>query len=254
MRISIMQPGYLPWLGFFELMQGCELFVLLDDVPYTKKDWRSRNRIRTQEGFQWLTVPVLSRGKRGQLITEAKIDNTASWGKRHLQAIKWNYSKAKFFSRYIGYFEKIYARKWDYLLDLDSEIIRWLAEEFCIFTPVVKASDLGIKGLSGNLRVIEICKRLKATTLYDGAGAIPFIDGRLFTGAGIDVVFQNYAHPVYTQTLRPFFPFMSAIDLLFNEGSNSKDIILSGKGQPVQAISSVDPVISISHATVKRGL
>jgi len=249
-----MQPGYLPWLGFFELMQDCELFVLLDDVPYTKKDWRSRNRIRTQEGFQWLTVPVLSRGKRGQLIAEARIDNAVFWGKKHLQSIKWNYSKAKCFNRYIGYFEEIYARNWDYLFDLDSEIIRWLAEQFYIFTPIVKASDLGIKGLSGNLRVIEICKRLKATTLYDSAGAIPFIDRLLFAEAGINVVFQNYTHPVYTQTLRPFFPFMSAIDLLFNEGANSKDIISSGKSQLVEASSIVASVLSISHATVKRDL
>jgi len=226
-----MQPGYLPWLGFFELMQGCELFVFLDDVPYTKKDWRSRNRIRSQEGFQWLTVPVLSRGKRGQLISEAKVDNTVLWGKKHLKAIKWNYSKARCFNQYIGYFEEIYAKSWDYLLDLDLEMIRLLAEQFCILTPVIKASDLGIEGLSGNLRVIEICKRLSATTLYDSAGAIPFIDGCLFAEAGIRVVFQSYAHPVYTQTLQPFLPFMSAIDLLFNEGANSKDILLSGKGQ-----------------------
>ncbi|MEI7752650.1 MAG: WbqC family protein [Candidatus Omnitrophota bacterium] len=237
-----MQPGYLPWLGFFELMQGCELFVFLDDVPYTKKDWRSRNRIRTQAGFQWLTVPVLSRGKRGQLISEAKVDNTIPWGKKHLQAIKWNYSKARCFNQYISYFEEIYAKSWDYLLDLDLEMIRLLAEQFRILTPAVKASDLGIKGLSGNLRVLEICKRLNATTLYDSAGAVPFIDGRLFAEAGIHVVFQRYAHPVYTQTLQPFLPFMSAIDLLFNEGANGKDILLSGKGQHlVEAASKVAP-------------
>lgn len=100
MKIAIMQPGYLPWLGFFELMYNCDIFVLLDDVQYTKKDWRSRNRIRTKGGWIWLTVPVFTKNKRFQFINEVKINYFEDWGRKHLESIKINYSRTRYFNIY----------------------------------------------------------------------------------------------------------------------------------------------------------
>jgi WbqC-like protein family len=228
MRIAIMQPGYLPWLGFFELMQNCDLFVVLDDVQYTKRDWRSRNRIRTKEGWMWLTVPVLVKNRRGQHIRDTKINNDCPWKEKHLKSLKSNYSKARYFNGCIGELEGIYRKDWAFLLDLDMEIILFMAHHFAIKTNIALASSLGIHGLGGNDHILEICRKLGANELYDSAGAKPFIDLNLFENANIKVVFQEYRHPIYAQIHQPFLPHMSAIDLLFNAGANGKALILKG--------------------------
>lgn len=228
MKISIMQPGYLPWLGFFELIANCELFVLLDDVQYNRKFWRNRNKIRTSGGWAWLTVPVLHKGRREQLIKDVEINNTVSWQRKHLHALEINYAKARFFDKHISFFRDIYRRPWSNLFDLDNEIILFLCSEFDIATSIVRSSSLGITGVMGNQRIIELCRKLKATVLYDSAGARPFIDNKLFEENFIKVIFQEYRHPAYAQVQQPFIPHMSAVDLLFNEGRQGKAIIMSG--------------------------
>ena len=227
MKISIMQPGYLPWLGFFELMARCDLFVILDNVQFTKKDWRSRNRIRTKDGWIWLSVPVLSKHRKTQLITETKINNDRHWGQDHLQSLKIHYAKAPYLKDYIPFFEDIYNRKWDYLLDLDMAIIVHLAEQLNISTTIIQASNLPIPEVSGNQRILEICRVTRAHELYDSNGAIAFINTALFHEAGINLTFQDYPHPEYRQIYKPFLAYMSVIDLLFNEGPQSKEIILN---------------------------
>lgn len=221
-----MQPSYLPWLGFFELMANCDLFVLLDDVQYTKKDWRSRNEIRTKDGCIWVTVPILTKNRRKQPIMEARINNNYPWSQKHLKALKVNYSKSAYYKKYIDFFEHVYNQRWEYLIDLDIEIISFMAEQFGISTPFIRSSALSIYGYSGNGRILEICKRLKANELYDSAGARAFIDLNIFEQEGIKVIFQDYIHPVYRQVYQPFLSYMSAIDLLFNEGPKSKSILL----------------------------
>jgi hypothetical protein len=228
MRVAIMQPGYLPWLGFFELMQNCDLFVVLDDVQYTKRDWRSRNRIRTKEGWMWLTVPVLVKNKSGQHIRDTKVNNDCPWKEKHLKSLKGNYSKACYFNDCIEELESIYRKDWVFLLDLDMEIILFLAHHFAIKTNITLASSLDIHGLGGNAHILEICRKLGANELYDSAGAKPFIDLNLFENANIKVVFQEYRHPVYMQMHQPFLPHMSAIDLLFNAGANGRALIIKG--------------------------
>ncbi|MBU1995662.1 MAG: WbqC family protein, partial [Candidatus Omnitrophica bacterium] len=167
MRISIMQPGYLPWLGFFELIDQCDQFVILDDVQYTKRDWRSRNKIRTKNGWIWLTVPILSKGREEQLIKDVEINNDISWNNDHLNSIKINYSKAPFFDKYIEFFETLYNQRWEHLIDLNMDIIYFLTKEINISTPFVLSSSLSISNLSKNQRIIEICKKLNADELYD---------------------------------------------------------------------------------------
>jgi hypothetical protein len=221
-----MQPGYLPWLGFFELMARCELFVVLDDVRFTKRDWRSRNRIRTKEGWIWLTVPALSKNRSGQLILDTKINNEEHWRQTHLKCLKIHYARAPYFKKYINFFEDAYTRSWDLLIDLDMAIILFLAQTMHIMTPIIRSSELGIRDVSGNERILAICAKLQARDLYDSQGAKDFINLPFFNERGIRVEFQEFPHPIYRQVYDPFLPYMSAVDLLFNEGPRSKDIIL----------------------------
>lgn len=229
MKIVIMQPGYLPWLGFFELMCNCDLFVLLDDVQYTKKDWRSRNRIRTQKGWMWLTVPVLTKGKFNQCILDVRIDNSINWQRKHLNSIVSNYSPAPFFKKYIQHLAQIYTNRWEYLIDIDLELIRFLSWELGIRTPLLRSSKLNIK-TEANQRVIDICKKVGADILYDSHGALDFIEHRRFEEEKITVLFQDYSHPVYKQVFEPFVSHMSVLDLILNYGHNSLDILL-GRNQ-----------------------
>lgn len=220
-----MQPGYLPWLGFFELVYNCDLFVLLDDVQYTKKDWRSRNRIRTKDGWIWLTVPVCIKHKQLQLINEAKINPYTDWRRKHLKALEINYHRAKYFSNYFPYFVKLYARDWEYLLDLDAEIISWLMDALNIKTPIIKSSSLNMKGRKED-KIINICKKLGAAELYDSKAAQNILDLDKFNEEKIRIKFQDFQHPIYRQTYEPFLPYMSVIDLLFQCGPESLNILL----------------------------
>lgn len=226
MRVAIMQPGYLPWLGFFELMAKSDLFVLLDTVQYNTRSWRSRNRIRTKYGWMWLTVPVLVKRKFKQLIKEVKINNQIPWHRKHLRSLYINYSRASFFKEYISDLERIHLKSWEYLVELDLELINFFVKKLGIATPLIRSSELNISG-KGNEYIINICKRLKADELYDSQGAKGFIVKELFYKEGIRVTFQNYQHPIYEQVYKPFIPYMSTLDLLFNCGKESLKILNS---------------------------
>jgi hypothetical protein len=225
-RIAIMQPGYLPWLGFFELMANCDLFIFLDDVQYTKRDWRNRNRIRTNNGWQWLSVPVFNKNKREQLIKDVQINNQEHWQKQHLGALKINYNKSKFFGFIFPELEDIYAKGTDKLLDLNLALTGLLAKKLSIQTPCLFSSEFKIKS-TRTQRVLEICRLLKADELYDSMAAADFLDLALFEQENIKVKFQNYIHPVYNQVYKPFIPYMSALDLLFNYGKDALPVINS---------------------------
>lgn len=225
MRIAIMQPGYLPWLGFFELMLNCDLFVLFDDVQYTKKDWRSRNRIRSKDGWMWLSVPVMTKGKQFQLINEARIAYSSDWRNKHLKAVEINYRKARYFTEYFTRFKKILSFDWEYLVELDLELIKWLSIELGIHKEIIKSSSLKTGGRRDD-KIIAVCKALKADELYDSMAAASFLDVQRFQAEGVRLLFQNYVHPVYVQVYSPFVPFMSSLDLLFNYGPQSTEIFL----------------------------
>jgi hypothetical protein len=225
MVIGILQPGYLPWLGFFEQMYRSDVFVIYDDVQYDKEGWRNRNRIKTANGIQWLTVPVLLKGSDSQMIFDVKIDNKTNWRKKHLTAIRQNYSKAPCFKDYIGIFEDAYARDWDLLVALDMYFIQTLAE--CLgmgHKNIVRSSSLDIRG--GRIeRLIKICEFFGADVFYEGASGKNYIDEIEFLAKGVNVEFQNYRHPVYRQLYGNFIPCLSVIDLLFNHGTESLKII-----------------------------
>ncbi len=225
--IGILQPGYLPWLGFFEQMHRSDIFVIYDDVQYDKGSWRNRNRIKTAGGLQWLTVPVHIRFEEHPLINEVRIDNNAGWKKKHLSSIRQNYSKAPFYRQYAGIFEEAYSREWEYLVDIDMHFILELADCLGIGEKkkkIVRSSSLGISG-DRIERLIGICRYFGASIFYEGAAGRSYIDPESFARHGIKVEFQNYRHPVYSQMHGAFVPYLSAIDLLFNEGARALAVL-----------------------------
>ncbi len=207
----ILQPGYLPWLGFFEQLAKSDVFVIYDDVYYDKHGWRNRNRIKTPQGAQWLTVPIRV-DFRETIIRDVKIDNNQIWPKKHIKTVKQNYSSSLFFDRYFGAFEAIIGKKWEYLIDLDMELTYWLAEELDIKRNIMFSSDLNVQGDRIN-RLIKICKKVGANKFYEGAAGKNYIGPTDFENEGIKVDFQEYVHPQYRQLHKEFIPYLSAIDL-----------------------------------------
>lgn len=228
MKIAIMQPGYLPWLGFFELMVRADLFVFLDDVQYTVRDWRNRNRIRTDDGWQWLSVPVLHKGYRGQLIKDVMINKTVAWQKKHLNSMKFNYQSSKYFKQYYPAIRDILLNDWETLADLNIVLTNKLVMILGIDIVCSRSSELKITSTAKSQRILDICQHFGATELYDSKAAEKFLDIQIFVDEGIKVDFQQYNHPVYNQSYSPFISHMSLIDLLFNHGPDSLEIIRKG--------------------------
>jgi hypothetical protein len=224
MRVTILQPSYLPWLGFFEQMHRSDQFVLYDDVQFTRRDWRNRNRVRVQEGSVWLTVPVIQKNKYEQSLLETKIDNSTSWKRKHLETIRSHYSKTPFFDLHFPWCEKVFNSEWDFLLDLSLETIQYLKEQLKINTPLLRSSELGGTG-DKTERLISICKQLGATQYLSGESARNYISEKDFSDQDIELEYQEYQHPEYPQRYEGFVPFLSTIDLLFNCGDKSLEFL-----------------------------
>lgn len=222
-----MQPTYLPWIGYFELIASSEVFVFFDDVQYEKKSWQGRNRIKTPNNELMLSVPVITSEARFQKINEAKINNAEPWSRKHLKSIEVNYRKAPYFDRYFPKVQELYLKEYERLVDLNSDLIKLFCKEFGIKTRMVWSSKIEARK-GRDEKIIDICRNLGADELYDAAGAKDILDLQKYEQEGIDLVFQDYHHPEYKQLHGDFVPYMSALDLLFNEGDGSLKIILSG--------------------------
>lgn len=228
MILTAHQPVYLPWLGLFHKIALSDNYVFLDTVQYLKKDWNNRNKIKTPHGWVWLTVPVLTKGKFAQTLREVKTNNQTNWRHKHWRSIKVNYSKAPYFHRYADLFEDLYSRDWEYLSDLNETILRVLLSELGIKTNFIKAStELELEGEKSDL-VLDMCLKLNAGIYIFGALGKNYAELEKFNEQGIKVIFQDYNHPQYSQQFGEFEPYMSVIDLLFNHGDESLDILMSG--------------------------
>lgn len=227
MRIAILQPGYLPWLGFFDQEISVDLFVLYDDVQYDRRGWRNRNRVKTPDGSVWLTVPVIQKGKYEQIIRDVKIDNERPWRKKHLGTVEGFYKQAPYFNTLFPEFRELIERDWEYLWELDLVLIKWMNSRIGIETEIKLASELNITGQKSE-RLLEICRELGANEYYSGAAARHYLDQEIFKNEGIDVYFQEYEHQKYPQLHGDFLSHMSALDLMMIVLPESKRIIESG--------------------------
>ncbi len=225
--VCVLQPGYLPWLGFFDQMCRSDVFVLYDDVQYDKHSWRNRNRIKSPSGPQWLTVPVRHKGLGWPKILDVEIDNQSTWWRKHILAIRQYYSKAPYLNRYLSELEHILQQEWKRRVDLDLAIIQAMSGWFGIKRTVVRSSALGIDGERSE-RLVKICQHFCATRYLSGDAAKNYLETDLFNQQGIQVEWQTYRHPKYPQLHGEFIPYLSALDLLLNCGDDSIGILLEG--------------------------
>ena len=224
--ISIRQPGYFPYIGFFKKIQSCNIFVYLDDVQYERGDWDNRNKIKTPNGSMWLTVPVYN--KSGQKLNEVQISYDTNWNIKHIKAIELNYQKTLYFSNYWNSLKNILEKKWVKLVDLNLALIEYVNQALDINTQTISSSNLKINSV-GSQRLVDICKQLKGSTYLSGEMGKDYLDEKIFRKENIKVIYEKFQHPTYSQIHGSFIPNLSIIDLLFNEGEKSKEILLQSK-------------------------
>jgi hypothetical protein len=225
-RAVILQPSYLPWIGYFEQMVRADQYVFLDNVQFTRRDWRNRNKIRTNKGWAWLTVPVEQKNHYEQSLKETRIDNSVNWNKKHREAIRINYSRTPFFETYYPWLESVYDRQWEFLLDLCYETTEHIMDILDITTPTWKASELSAEGTKSDF-ILNLCREMKATHYLTGGRARDYLIEEDFNRARIELEYQEYDHPEYPQRYSGFESHLSVIDLLFNVGDKSRDVIMN---------------------------
>lgn len=223
--IAILQPSYLPWVGYFEQIDKVDDFIYYDDVQYTKNDWRNRNRIKEAKGVMWLSVPV--KFQAGDLIKDVLIDNSKPWIRKHLNALKSNYSKSSYYTDIFPLLENVLNNRYDRLVELNKDLIQVVLDYLEITTNTHLSSELNVSG-EKNDRLVKICKYYNAKEYYSGEAAKNYLDKVLFRKNGINVTFQSFNHRAYSQQFNnEFIPYLSIVDLLFNEGKNSIKYIRS---------------------------
>lgn len=229
MRVTIHQPEHMPWLGFFHKIAKVDKLVILNNVQFSKNYFQNRNKVRTPEGWTWLTVPV--NRSIETLIKDVTIAYDQRWKKKWLDTIYYTYKKTPYFDRYFEGLSNLINEGWGKLSDLNIALLSFLSAFLNIRTEFVLASELNVNGNGSNL-LLNICSALGADSYLSGISGKEYLDLKKFQNADIEVIFQEFQHPIYKQMHEPFIPCMSVIDLLFNHGDKSLDII-NGIGVPV---------------------
>jgi len=228
--LVVLQPGYLPWLGFFDQMYCSDLFVYYDDVQFDKHGWRNRNRIKTAAGARWLSVPVRHHGLAKPRIMDIEIDNRMPWARKHLGSIRQNYTRAPHLETYWRELAELLQRPWVRLVDLNLAVTERMCAWLNIRRKVLRSSELGIRGERSE-RLLHLCLELGATRYLSGSAARAYLDVALFDRYHIEVQWHDYVHPVYPQQHGAFIPYLSALDLLLNCGPAASSILTARRGQ-----------------------
>jgi hypothetical protein len=225
--VAIHQPQFMPWLGYLDKMDQAGCFVLLDNVQYKRREWQNRNRIKTPQGVQWLTVPVS--GEYLALISEVRVEQGESWRHKHWETLRRAYHRAPCWEGAAASLELFYAAPRGQLSEVNGASITWLREQLGIITPLRWASQL--EGLSEDPtgRLVEICRAVGADTYLSGVDGTKYMDLDQFAAAGIEVIFQHYEHPAYPQLFGEFASHLSALDLVLNCGPQGLDVLRSGR-------------------------
>ena len=225
MRLVVLQPSYLPWLGYFDQMYKSDLFVLYDDVQYDKHGWRNRNRIKTSQGPLWLTVPVLTHGQGLPTNRDARIDARQPWARKHLQALRVNYARAVAFAEVFDALAPVLEGSWTHLGDLNRAVLDALCGLLGLTRRILWSSELDIPGQKTE-RLINICRALGAGRYLTGDAASDYLDETQFAANDIRVEYHHYRHPVYAQLHGEFVPYLSVVDLLMNHGRESLRVLV----------------------------
>jgi len=226
LKVAIHQPGFLPWLGFFEKVASVDCFVLLDTVQFEKNSFDNRNRVRDKTSAHWLTVPVLSSGRFGNNDWQAlEINNNVNWAHKHIASLKQWYGRSIYWSDIEALLCKVYGEKYEYLLDLNLDLIFGFCKLLGIKTKIIQASTLGVTQKKSKL-VLEIVNAVGGTQYLSGVLGRDYLELDGFKSYGIDVSFQDYKYPVYAQLYPNFISGLSILDLYANHGADSFDILM----------------------------
>jgi hypothetical protein len=223
MRCAILQPSYIPWRGYFDIVRKVDLFVFYDDVQYDKHGWRNRNRVKTAAGPKWLTVPVFKQGavSEGIPIHDIEIRWDPDWSESHRGVLRESYRKSPHFDRYFPIFAEALAARPRRLVDLTIPLTERLAAELGIRNTRFRRSSEFVLGGRKTDRLLDLLSQLGATHYLSGPSARDYLDEAAFTAAGIGLEYMEYSYPEYPQLHPPFEPAVSILDLLFMTGDDA---------------------------------
>lgn len=222
MICGITQPSYLPWRGFFDLLSRCDVFVWFDDVQYTRRSWRNRNRIKSPDSVRWLSVPVHAQGhQEGLAIREVHIDEATDWRRSHRESLHQAYRKAPHYGEVAPLLDDLYAERFELLADFTIHTTTLLARRLGIGgIRLVRSSELNVSA-DGTERVVAIMQAVGAKRLVNGPTARAYTDHDLLERNGIEVDYMRYDYPEYPQLHEPFEPSVSVVDLLCMTGDDA---------------------------------
>jgi hypothetical protein len=229
-KVGMIQSNYLPWRGYFDFIDDVDVFVFFDDVKYSHRTWRNRNLLKTSSGLLWLSVPVLHNSET--LIQEARIDNTSRWAEKHIRSISLAYRKAPYFDDYAGELFALLAASEDTISDLNVKLCKWMMEKLSIETEIRMSSEFVAKG-DKYQRPLEMLREMGATAYLSGPTAKPYTDNSAFRRAGISLEFKAYEYPEYPQLHGSFISNVSALDLLFNCGTDARLFLKSSAANEI---------------------
>jgi hypothetical protein len=220
-KVAILQSNYIPWKGYFDMIAAVDEFILYDDMQYTRRDWRNRNQIKTPHGIQWLTVPVLVKGKYHQKIWETEI-NGAEWAALHWKALEHNYRLAPCFSEIAAWVKPLYlSESYNYISKLNRRFIEAICEYLGITTVITSSWDYTLAG-DKTERLADLCTQAGGTEYVSGPAARTYIEESVFTEKGIKLIWFDYSeYPQYSQLWGEFTHGVSMLDLLFNHGKDA---------------------------------
>jgi hypothetical protein len=216
----ITQSNYIPWKGYFDSIRQVDVFVVYDDMQFTKRDWRNRNLIKTPQGLKWLSIPVEVKGKYFQKIKDTKIADK-SWNLSHWEILKQNYKKAPCFKEMAEWMEPMYRNcDFDFVTDVNLHFIRTIGDFLGIQTEIRFSSEF-VLAEERNQRLVDLCKELNITDYYSGPAAKAYMAEEKFNKEGVKVYYWDYSHyPEYEQLYPPFEHGVTILDLLFQKGSD----------------------------------
>lgn len=231
-KIAILQSNYIPWKGYFDIINMVDEFILYDDMQYTRRDWRNRNKIVTPDGLLWLSIPVDSKGKYYQKIKETKVADER-WVDTHWRSIQLNYTRAKYFGQYAEQIQNVYeqCRSEEYLSTINYRFLKEICSILGIKTKITWSSDYGL--VEGKTeRLVGLVKAAGGDYYLSGPAAKDYIEDKLFEQAGIELSWMDYSgYPEYVQLSEKFEHGVSVLDLIFNEGPNSYKFMKSMNGR-----------------------
>ena len=227
MTIAVIhQPQYLPYLGFFHKLQQGDIYIVMDNIQFQRRGIQHRNKIKTPQGAQWLTVPVLHHSREQERINQMCINSDFPWFRKHWNALVTNYSRAPYFNQYAPELSAILAKEWTHLWELDMALIQWVMDVLQIHKPIVYLSTLAVEGSKSEL-LINACKAVGANTYLSGSGGKRYMDLAAFTTAGIDILWQEFTYPCYEQVFPEldFVPNLSILDTIFCCGPYTRNFL-----------------------------